>query len=530
MTLSSEVEAKPAGVAKTLRDQERLSRLARFAIDQAAEAIFWAQEQGKFVYVNDAACRLLGYTSAELLQMSVWDVDTGLKAEAWRGAWEQAKKEEVMRLESTCRARDGRLIPVEITIKHLEAEGTQFTCAYVRDVSARKQLEDQFRQAQKLEAVGRLAGGIAHDFNNLLTVINGYSSLLLDRLPATSTDRSALLEVAQAGTRAAALTRQLLAFSRKQVIQPVVLDLNQVLAGMGKMLTRLLGEDILVNIRTDRELGKIKADPGEIEQVVMNLSVNARDAMRDGGKLTLETINVDLVDEHLGAHLGLRKGRYVLLSISDTGCGMDAETQSHLFEPFFTTKEQGKGTGLGLSTVYGIVSRSGGRISCQSEVGRGTTFAIMFPQCEDPVEAAKGEAAPKAVRGAETILLAEDEMTVRTLARMVLERYGYRVIEAYDGREALKLASSHREPIDLLVTDMVMPGMNGLKLIQEFSPLHPGAGILVMSGYNDAGLSDTEIRRRGISYIQKPFLPQALATRVREILDRRASRVGGNKG
>jgi CheY-like chemotaxis protein len=208
---------------------------------------------------------------------------------------------------------------------------------------------------------------------------------------------------------------------------------------------------------------------------------------------------------------------------------MDAETQSHLFEPFFTTKEQGKGTGLGLSTVYGIISRSGGRISCQSEVGRGTTFAIMFPQCEDSVESAKGETSRKAVRGAETILLAEDETTVRTLARMVLERYGYRVIEAFDGSEALKLASSRREPIDLLVTDMVMPGLNGLKLIQEFSPLHPGAGILVMSGYNDAGLGDSEIRRRGISYIQKPFLPQALATRVREILDRRAASVGGGR-
>jgi two-component system cell cycle sensor histidine kinase/response regulator CckA len=529
VTLEARAQCAKTDRAQTLEAREGIEgdtmvRLAKFTMDQSADAIFWSVDDGRFEYVNEAACRLLGYSFPELLNLRVWDIYTGLSPETWQARVAHVKKDVIRENSASCRHRDGRLIPVEVTVKYQEAEGKQFMCAYVRDITSRNMLEDQFRQAQKLEAVGRLAGGIAHDFNNLLTVINGYSLLILDRLSPQSPDRSALTEISLAGTRAAALTRQLLAFSRKQVIQPVVLNLNTLIMGLGKMLTRLLGEDIEVNVRTDRELGKIKADPGQIEQILMNLSVNARDAMPGGGKLTIETLNVDLGPEHSEAHLNLPTGRYVMLTISDTGCGMDKNIQSHLFEPFFTTKEVGKGTGLGLSTVYGIVTRAGGRISCQSALGKGTTFVLFFPRCEDGEEASDMEPHGRSGRGSETILLVEDDHTVRTLARVVLERYGYKVLEACDGQEALKRVLHHPSNVDLMVTDMVMPGMNGLQLIDEFSPRNPDANILIMSGYSQTGLTDTEIRRRGLSYIQKPFLPEALGAKVREILDRRASR------
>jgi PAS domain S-box-containing protein len=521
-------EGFPGG-ALTLPDQERadderILRLARFTIDQAAEAIFWSVEDGHFEYVNQAACRLLGYTPSELLKLRVWDIYNGLTPETWYGRVAQVKESVIREESASCRHRDGRLIPVEVTVKYLEAEGKQFMCAYVRDITSRRLLEDQFRQAQKLEAVGRLAGGIAHDFNNLLTVINGYSSLLLDRLTPGNPDRSALSEISTAGSRAAALTRQLLAFSRKQVIQPVVLNLNTLLMGLGKMLTRLLGEDIEVNIRTDRDLGMIKADPGQIEQVLMNLSVNARDAMPEGGKLAIETLNVELNSGHLGVQPTLPQGRYVMLTVSDTGCGMDEKTLSHLFEPFFTTKETGKGTGLGLSTVYGIITRAGGSVSCQSAAGKGTTFVMLLPRCEEGDETPAAKPQRPSSRGSETILLVEDDPTVRTLTRVVLERYGYKVLEAWNGQEALKRTIDCPSSIDLLVTDVVMPGMNGLNLIEEFAPKFPDANILIMSGYTQTGITDTEIRRKGLSYIQKPFAPEALAARVREILDRRTLR------
>ena len=507
------------------KSDERALRLARFTLDQSADAIWWSDEEGHLDYVNDAACRLLGYTAPELLSKSVWDICVGLAEDSWQERSEALRKS-VLRMECNCRARDGRLIPVEISLKYLRAEGRGFNCAYVRDITSRKQLEDEFRQAQKLEAVGRLAGGIAHDFNNLLTVINGYSSLVLDRLSADSFDRSALQEIGQAGARAATLTRQLLSFSRKHVVQPTIVDLNALLSGMAKMLTRILGEDIQVNLRTDPTLGRIKADPGQMEQVLMNLSVNARDAMEKGGKLSIETLNVEIGDERPASYLDLPKGSYVLLSVSDTGCGMDQETQSHLFEPFFTTKEPGKGTGLGLSTVYGIVTRAGGRISCQSAKNEGTTFAILLPRCQESPEASTPLSESDAPHGTETILLVEDERTVRAITRVVLERYGYRVLEASSGQEALAIASAPNAFFDLLVTDMVMPGMSGAKLVEEFRPIHATTPILIMSGYSESGWSDTEIRRRGVSYIQKPFLPQALATRVREILDRRAQLKG----
>src|ERR1700751_5725844 len=394
---------------------------------------------------------------------------------------------------------------------------------FAEDVTERRALEEQLRQSQKMEAVGRLAGGIAHDFNNLLMVISGYSEFLLERLGAEPHLRGPAQEIASAAERASSLTRQLLAFSRKQMLAPRIINLNQIATENLKMLTRMIGEDIDLVLVPGQNLWSVRADAGQIDQVIMNLAVNARDAMPSGGKLTIETANVTLDEEYARIHAPLRAGDYVMVSISDTGGGMDAETQSHIFEPFFTTKGP-KGTGLGLSTVYGIVKQSGGYIWVFSEVGRGTTFKIYLPRVpsvEEPLvqPAVSRSQSQKAEPGTETILLVEDEATLRYLARQYLEKQGYKVIEAADGAVAMQIAVAHEGVIHLLLTDVIMPGMNGRELAQRISEIRPNVKVLYMSGYTENVIGTDGTLDAGVRLLQKPFNLRDLKSKVREVLD-----------
>jgi nitrogen-specific signal transduction histidine kinase/DNA-binding response OmpR family regulator len=393
---------------------------------------------------------------------------------------------------------------------------------FVEDVTERRTLEQQLRQSQKMEAVGRLAGGIAHDFNNLLMVISGYSEFLLERLGSDPSLRGPAQEIASASDRASSLTRQLLAFSRKQMLTPRILDLNGVVTENIKMLTRMIGEDIDLVMVPGMNLGAVRADAGQIEQVIMNLAVNARDAMPSGGKLTIETSNMTLDEEYARFHPPLQPGDYIMVAISDTGAGMDMETQSHIFEPFFTTKGP-KGTGLGLSTVYGIVKQSGGYIWVYSEVGKGTTFKIYLPRVAStneavaPLSARAG--AQRVEPGTETILVVEDEANLRALARQFLERQGYKVIEAADGAVAMQIAVAHEGVIHLLLTDVIMPGMNGRELAQRISEIRPNVKILYMSGYTENVVGHNGTLDAGVRLLQKPFTLRELKIKVREVLD-----------
>jgi signal transduction histidine kinase/CheY-like chemotaxis protein len=390
----------------------------------------------------------------------------------------------------------------------------------IKDITERKRLEEQLRQAQKMEAIGQLTGGIAHDFNNMLTIINGYSELTLQSLKADDPLRPNLEQVKEAGERAAALTRQLLAFSRKQVLEPRVLDLNAVLTNLDRMLQRLIGEDINLVTAPASKLWRVKVDPGQIEQVIMNLAVNARDAMSQGGKLTIETANVELDDAYAREHISVQPGPYVLVAVSDTGCGMDAKTQARIFEPFFTTKEPGKGTGLGLSTVYGIVKQSGGYIWVYSEVGQGTTFKVYFPRVEAAVETVEpSREAAKTARGSETVLLVEDDAALRTLIRRILQVNGYTVLEAHHGKHAIEVCQQHEGPIHLLVTDVVMPEMSGTEAAGHLSVIRPDMKILFLSGYADEAIHRHGVLAPGAAFLPKPFTPNSLARKVREVLD-----------
>ncbi|MFZ0211657.1 MAG: PAS domain S-box protein [Candidatus Acidiferrales bacterium] len=387
------------------------------------------------------------------------------------------------------------------------------------DITDRKQLEAQLRQAQKMEAVGRLAGGIAHDFNNLLMVIQGYTELLLDKLGAQHPLRRNADQIHDASQRAASLTRQLLAFSRKQMLAPQVLNIQSVVSDMEKMLRRLIGEDVELVTTNPQGLWHVKADRSQIEQVILNLAVNSRDAMPDGGKLTIETSNVEL-DNSYSRHAVVEPGEYVLLAVSDTGCGMDSDTQAHVFEPFFTTKEKGKGTGLGLATVYGIVKQSGGYIWVYSEIAKGTSFKVYLPRVREPELAPQQKPeAMSPVRGSETILLVEDEKGVRELAREYLEQIGYRVLQADNAAQALEIARKHAGLIELLFTDVVMGGMSGRQLAEEMQKLRPEIKILYMSGYTDEAIVHHGILGRGSVLLQKPFTLNSLAIKVRETLE-----------
>ena len=402
-----------------------------------------------------------------------------------------------------------------------DSQGALSGCVHVwRDVTERRRLEEQYRQAQKMEAVGRLAAGVAHDFNNLLMAITGYSELLLARLGERDPLRRYVEEVKKAGDRAASLTRQLLTFSRQQVLELRVLDLNSVVANVDKMLRRVIGEDIELVAILGADLAPVKADPGQLEQVILNLAVNSRDAMPQGGKLTIETSSVELAEASSHRHGELSPGNYVVLAVSDSGCGMDSETQAHIFEPFFTTKEQGKGTGLGLAMVYGILKQSGGSVWVYSEVGQGTTFKVYLPQVNEKVTAqVPRPPQPVLTRGWETILLVEDEEPVRSLVRSVLEASGYAVLEARHGEDALVVSEQHKGPIQLLVTDVVMPEMSGPELAEHLAPFHREMKVLYMSGYTEGSIQHHGRLGLGTAYLPKPFTPETLVRKVREVLN-----------
>jgi PAS domain S-box-containing protein len=629
-----------------LKHAEDALRFTQFAIDNASDSAFWMGPDARFLYVNEAACRALGYGRDELLSMSVHDIDPEFPREVWADHWNDVKQRRSFVIESRHRAKDGTVFPVEVSVNFIEFGGKEYNCAFARDISDRrrteealraseagyralfqnvldgvyrttpdgrilaansalvrilgfdseaqlretditadlyvnpeerrnwaqrleeegevrnvevnlrrrdgrpivalenarvirddagrvsyfegtltditdrKKLEEQLRQSQKMEAVGRLAGGVAHDFNNLLTAIKGYSELSLGRLDARDPIRKDLEEIRKAANRAEALTHQLLAMSRRQVLKPRVLDLGSVVGDLEKMLRRLIGEDIELTTVAEEPLGHVKADPGQLEQVVLNLVVNARDAMPRGGKLTIRLANTDVDEKTAGQGVDLEPGEYVTLSVEDTGCGMDVETRARIFEPFFTTKGHGKGTGLGLSTVYGIVRQSGGHTQVESEPGCGTSFRIFLPRVSERLDpAATREATDRMPGGTETILVVEDEEAVRTLVCEVLGKHGYRVLEARNGGEAIAVCEDHEGEIDLLLTDVVMPEMDGQSLRRHLAPARPGMKVLFMSGYTDDAIEEHGLLSPETSLLQKPFTLGSLLAKVREILE-----------
>jgi PAS domain S-box-containing protein len=480
------------------------------------------EETFAFLAVNNAACVHYGYTREEFLGMTIRDIrppeDGPALARQIASESSQYPQAGVRRH----RRKDGSVIDVEITSHPLVFEGRSAQFIFALDVTQRRKLEAQVRQSQKMEAVGQLAGGVAHDFNNLLTAILGYAELLAPRLRADPSGLEEVAEITKAGERAASLTRQLLAFSRRQVLELKVLDLNTIVRSVEKMLRRLIGEDIDLVATLDSSLAPVRADAGQIEQVIVNLVVNARDAMPDGGKITIETANVEHDDAYARQHVTGQPGKYVMIAVTDTGIGMDAATQSRIFEPFFTTKAKDKGTGLGLSTVYGIVKQSGGYIWTYSEVRRGTTFKVYLPRVEGVAEAIESPM-PKvpSARATETILLVEDDASLRKLALTILKGIGYTVLDAGTGADALEITRKHTGPIDLVLTDVVMPEMSGSALVSALRAARPGVPVLYMSGYTDDAIFRHNVLEPGVAFLQKPFTPASLTRKVREVLDAR---------
>jgi len=470
----------------------------------------------KFLEANAAASTLYGYSPEEFRNISFADVQSEEEVGRFRDV---AATGQLPACVWHHRTKSGRMIDVEIAVHDIQYGGQAVQLAVIMDVTGRRQLEEQLRQAQKMEAVGMLAGGVAHDFNNLLTIITGYSQLILNNLGPNDSNRHSVEQIMKAGERAAALTKQLLAFSRRQVLQPKVLEVNKLVDSLGAMLQRLIGEDIDLRLHLRPDLGRVNADPGQMEQVLMNLVVNARDAMPKGGTLTIETANVTLDDNYAGRHISVKPGPYVLLAVSDTGSGMDEATKSRLFEPFFTTKGSGKGTGLGLSTVFGIVRQSGGSIEVYSEQGRGTSVKVYLPRIDRPAAIESTLVQRKQPKGTETILLVEDDEMVRTLVRETLEREGYKILDAADPIVARKMVEHHRGPIQLTITDVVMPKVNGRELAEQIIQLRPQMRVLYMSGYTDGAITNSGLLQKEVAFLQKPFTPAALIDKVREVLE-----------
>jgi len=475
--------------------------------------------EGRFIDVNDSFLRVTGYEREEVIGRTSKELNFWARPEDRVTFVEKLKTQGSVRdLEITFCTKSGEIREAVDSAETIDVGGQECAIAIFRDVTERKSLEKQLRQTQKMEAVGQLSGGIAHDFNNLLGVIIGYSEILEQRLPPDDPLLKECLQIKKAGQSAASLTRQLLAFSRQQVLDPKVLDLNGIVLNVQKMLRRLIGEHIELKTNLDPALGCVKADQSQIEQVILNLAVNARDAMPQGGKLLIETAKVELDEDYARRHPPQEPGAYVLLSVADTGIGMDAETQARIFEPFFTTKEIGKGTGLGLSTVYGVVRQSGGHIWVYSELGLGTTFKIYLPCAGQPARVQQPPAAPaESLRGSETILLVEDEEALRGLARSLLEDSGYTVLEAELPEAAIETALQHSGKIHVLLTDLVMPGMTGKDLAAKLAPTRPEMKVVFMSGYTSfthAGLADSEI-----ALLTKPFTREKLLRKLRETLE-----------
>jgi PAS domain S-box-containing protein len=498
----------------------------RAIFERVAIGIALTDIEGRFMESNPTLQKILGYSGEELHHKSFTQfthpddilADMNLYNELVAG------KRDHYQMEKRYIRRDGGLVWAHLNASLIQSAGSesQFAIRMVEDITERKRLEIHFLQSQKMETVGRLAGGVAHDFNNILTVIKGYSQLSLSQIKEGHPLRGNIEEINRATERGEDLTHQLLAFSRRQIMDLKVLNLNVLVDSLGKMLRRVIGEDIeMVTVLAD-DLGRVKVDPGQIEQVILNLAVNARDAMPKGGKLTLETANVELDEFYARSRISVTPGRYVMLSVSDTGCGMSPEVREQIFEPFFTTKKEGKGTGLGLSTVYGIIKQSGGNVWVYSEPGQGTTFKIYLPRVEGEADALPyWEDTGQPLKGSETVLLVEDEASVRELAARILREQGYKVLKASNGKEAMRIGRKHiEEKIHLLLTDVVMPQMGGKELYDQFIALHPEAKALFVSGYTDATLTHQAIFKPGAPFLQKPFSPTTLAKKVREVLDR----------
>ncbi len=504
-------------VEEALRDSEERYRLL---FEKNPEPMWVFDEKTlAFLAVNQAACRHYGYSHEEFLSMTIRDIRPAEDVPALLAQIAEESRDHEEAGVWRHRRKDGSIIEVEIVSDRLAFGGRVAQLVLAIDKTEKKQLELQLRQVQKMDAIGQLAGGIAHDFNNVLTAILGYGSLLAARLASDAPARAEVEEILRASERAAALTRQLLAFSRRQVLEPVVLSVNELITNLEKMLGRLIGENMSLVTRLDPSLGNVLADSGQLEQVIVNLVVNARDAMPEGGRLTIETANVELDDAYAQRHASVQPGRYVMVAVSDTGLGMDAETQARIFEPFFTTKAKGKGTGLGLSTVYGIVKQSGGSIWVTSEPRTGTTFKVYLPRVAK--SAAEGVPRPAAVpRPLETrtVLVVEDEAAIRSLARRILERDGFRVLDAPNGREAEKVVSGNPEKIDVLLTDLVMPDMGGTELAKRLLAKRPDLRVVLMSGYTDDAVVRNDLAESGRAFLQKPFTPASLVQKVRDVL------------
>jgi PAS domain S-box-containing protein len=509
--------------AQIEREQSLRSSEERFAkafrASPAAMSISTFRD-GRILDANDRQAELTGFSREELIgrtvaELGLW-VDVAEHEALVRSVREKGSPQDA---ELKYRRKSGEIRVARTSYELVEVGGESCLLGLSEDVSERRFLEAQLRQAQKMEAVGRLAGGVAHDFNNLLTAILGYSGLMLRRFRPGDPFRHETQEIQKAGERAAELTRQLLAFSRKQVLVPQVLDLGTVLAEIQSMLRRVIGEDIELVTSAPADLGAAKVDGGQVEQVILNLVVNARDAMPGGGRLTLSLQNVELDEAFVREHPGAKTGPYVLLAVSDTGIGMTLEIQSHVFEPFFTTKEVGKGTGLGLATVYGIVKQSDGYITVRSELGRGSTFVVYLPRVKEAPRSARVERPLSPTRGTETVLLVEDEEAVRRLVQEILEAAGYVVLAAASGAEAMERSRKHEGPIHLMMTDVVMPGMSGPQLASRIATARPAMRVLYTSGYPDDALGPHGELAPGTAFLQKPLTPDALADRVREVLD-----------
>jgi two-component system cell cycle sensor histidine kinase/response regulator CckA len=505
---------------------EHLRRHYEMILQHAGEGICCLDENGRITFVNPAALRMLGYERDDLL-------GEDLAALAERpGPGSHGRVRDAIASATTFRSpemmfwrKDGSSFPIEFTSTAIREANRPVASVFVfKDISQRKLLEEQYRQSQKLQAVGQLAGGIAHDFNNLLTVISGYSDLLAANASLDARAKDGVREVQAAADRATKVTRQLLTFARKQMLMPKAMNLNAVITEITKLVRAGIGEDITLDMQLADGLAPVTADPGAPDQVIINLALNARDAMPRGGKLTIATKAVTVDPTTAGRQPGLRPGGYALLTVADTGHGMDAQTKARIFEPFFTTKDVGKGTGLGLAMVYGIVTAHGGHIDVQSTVGGGTMFRVFWPLAAGPVRQGSDHEMDLAARGGtETILLVEDEDAVRSLAKTVLDRYGYTVIEARDGAEAEQVGRRAKEYLHLMVTDVVMPGISGLELATRLAPVRPDMRVLFMSGYPDEVIGHRGVLAEDVAFLQKPFSPEALAREVREVLDRPAT-------
>jgi PAS domain S-box-containing protein len=501
-----------------LEAEAKLRRLASI-VESSEDAIIGKDLEGIITDWNAGAEHLFGWKSEEIVGRHISVLAAG-KEERKRVLVSLQRQEEVPPYETMRRARDGKEIPVSVRISPIREKGQIVGMASInRDLRQAKKLEEQVRQAQKMESIGQLAGGVAHDFNNILTIIFGCTDILLSMNSCPGSAREFLTQIQDAGERGAGLTRQLLAFSRRQVMQLQEVNLNEVVARAQQMLERLIGEDVQLTTVLATDLGAIQADPGQIEQVIMNLAVNARDAMPQGGQLTIETRQVDLSDKYGADQVGVAPGHYALLAVTDSGEGMDAATTERIFEPFFTTKEVGKGTGLGLAVVHGIVKQTGGKVSVYSELCHGTTFKIYLPLARlNPAPAGKDEPDLQC-RGSETILLVEDEPAVRQLTRKILESAGYTVLEASDGDQAIRLAREHEGKIDLVATDVVMPKISGRALVERIRPYCADSKVLFLSGYTDDAVVRHGIIEATVPFLQKPFTLRTLTNKVRTVLD-----------